>query len=221
MTPYAVYSMLACARIGAVCRWIKPFESPQPIFPRAASQPNPRHGFQPHSVVFAGFSADALRSRIVNGNCRVVLTADEGVRGGKVGGELRVMLRVSGPMLVPSSNSQLSPPSPLYSACAIQIIPLRDTVHKALERCPDQVHSVIVHQRTGRCGVASEGKKETVVQERAHLNKACPGLGRKRVQIAIGRRPHGGRHAVGETESCERDGEGEKNTCLFSVRHRY
>lgn len=55
MTPHAVYAMLACARIGAV-----------------------------HSVVFAGFSADALRSRIVDCGCSVVLTADEGLRGGKV-----------------------------------------------------------------------------------------------------------------------------------------
>jgi acetyl-CoA synthetase len=54
MIPEAVYAMLACARIGAV-----------------------------HSVVFAGFSADALRDRIVDADCRVVLTADEGLRGGK------------------------------------------------------------------------------------------------------------------------------------------
>lgn len=55
MTPYAVYSMLACARIGAV-----------------------------HSIVFAGFSAEALRSRIVDCGCSVVITADEGLRGGKI-----------------------------------------------------------------------------------------------------------------------------------------
>lgn len=54
MTPFAVYSMLACARIGAA-----------------------------HSVVFAGFSADALAARINNAGCRVVITADEGLRGGK------------------------------------------------------------------------------------------------------------------------------------------
>ena len=54
MTPYAVYSMLACARIGAV-----------------------------HSVVFAGFSATALRDRIINCGCTAVITADEGLRGGK------------------------------------------------------------------------------------------------------------------------------------------
>ncbi|MCC7061453.1 MAG: acetate--CoA ligase [Planctomycetes bacterium] len=55
MIPEAVYAMLACARIGAV-----------------------------HSVVFAGFSAESLRDRIVDADCRVVLTAHEGLRGGKV-----------------------------------------------------------------------------------------------------------------------------------------
>ncbi len=37
-----------------------------------------------HSVVFAGFSSESLRARIVDANCKVVLTADEGLRGGKV-----------------------------------------------------------------------------------------------------------------------------------------
>lgn len=54
MTPYAVYSMLACARIGAV-----------------------------HSIVFAGFSAEALCQRIVNSDATTLITADEGMRGGK------------------------------------------------------------------------------------------------------------------------------------------
>ncbi|KAI9356589.1 hypothetical protein DFJ73DRAFT_789505 [Zopfochytrium polystomum] len=55
MVPEAVVSMLACARLGAV-----------------------------HSVVFAGFSADALRDRVVDADCKVVITADQGKRGGKV-----------------------------------------------------------------------------------------------------------------------------------------
>ncbi|MFQ5767633.1 MAG: AMP-binding protein, partial [Acidobacteriota bacterium] len=54
MIPETVYAMLACARIGAV-----------------------------HSVVFAGFSAGALKDRIVDAHCRVLLTANEGLRGGK------------------------------------------------------------------------------------------------------------------------------------------
>jgi acetyl-CoA synthetase len=54
MVPEAVYAMLACARIGAV-----------------------------HSVVFGGFSPDSLRDRILDCDSHVVITADEGVRGGK------------------------------------------------------------------------------------------------------------------------------------------
>ena len=54
MTPHIVYAMLACARIGA-----------------------------PHSLVFAGFSAEALRQRVINSNARVVITANEAMRGGK------------------------------------------------------------------------------------------------------------------------------------------
>ncbi len=54
MIPEAAYAMLACARIGAV-----------------------------HSVVFGGFSPEALKDRIVDADCQLVITADEGVRGGK------------------------------------------------------------------------------------------------------------------------------------------
>jgi len=54
MIPEAVYAMLACARIGAV-----------------------------HSVVFGGFSPDALAGRILNCESDMVITADEGLRGGK------------------------------------------------------------------------------------------------------------------------------------------
>ena len=55
MVPQAVYSMLACARIGAV-----------------------------HSVVFGGFSADSLAGRITDCKSEFVITADQGVRGAKV-----------------------------------------------------------------------------------------------------------------------------------------
>ncbi|WP_110686848.1 acetate--CoA ligase [Salinicola aestuarinus] len=54
MVPEAAMAMLACARIGAV-----------------------------HSVVFGGFSPDALAGRIVDSQSRLVITADESVRGGK------------------------------------------------------------------------------------------------------------------------------------------
>ncbi len=54
MIPQAAYAMLACARIGAV-----------------------------HSVVFGGFSADSLAGRIADCGSSVVITADEGVQGGR------------------------------------------------------------------------------------------------------------------------------------------
>jgi acetyl-CoA synthetase len=54
MIPEAAYAMLACARIGAV-----------------------------HSVVFGGFSPEALKDRILDSDCRLLITADEAVRGGK------------------------------------------------------------------------------------------------------------------------------------------
>ncbi|MEX2366924.1 MAG: acetate--CoA ligase [Pseudohongiellaceae bacterium] len=55
MIPEAAYAMLACARIGAV-----------------------------HSVVFGGFSPESLKDRILDSDCQTVITADEGVRGGKL-----------------------------------------------------------------------------------------------------------------------------------------
>ena len=54
MIPDIAYVMLACARIGAI-----------------------------HSVVFAGFSSDSIKDRIIDGNSKWVFTADEGKRGGK------------------------------------------------------------------------------------------------------------------------------------------
>jgi len=54
MIPELAYSMLACARIGAV-----------------------------HSVVFGGFSAESLRDRILDAHCKVLVTANEGLRGGR------------------------------------------------------------------------------------------------------------------------------------------
>jgi acetyl-CoA synthetase len=54
MIPEAAVAMLACTRIGAI-----------------------------HSVVFGGFSPDALRDRIQDSDCQVVITADQSLRGGK------------------------------------------------------------------------------------------------------------------------------------------
>ncbi|MCG7871212.1 MAG: acetate--CoA ligase [Candidatus Thiodiazotropha lotti] len=54
MIPEAAVAMLACTRIGAV-----------------------------HSIVFGGFSPDALRDRILDSDCKVVITSDQSMRGGK------------------------------------------------------------------------------------------------------------------------------------------
>lgn len=52
--PEAIFAMLACARLGVV-----------------------------HSVVFGGFSAEALASRVQDAGCKIIITADQGIRGGK------------------------------------------------------------------------------------------------------------------------------------------
>jgi len=54
MIPEAAYAMLACTRVGAI-----------------------------HSVVFGGFSPESIKDRIQDSDCRTVITADEGLRGGK------------------------------------------------------------------------------------------------------------------------------------------
>tara|TARA_B100001057_G_scaffold373371_1_gene377803 strand:- start:1626 stop:3548 length:1923 start_codon:yes stop_codon:yes gene_type:complete len=54
MIPEAAFAMLACTRIGAI-----------------------------HSVVFGGFSPESLKDRILDADCELVITADEGIRGGK------------------------------------------------------------------------------------------------------------------------------------------
>ena len=55
MIPEAAFAMLACARIGAI-----------------------------HSVVFGGFSPQSLKDRILDSDCRTLITADQGVRGGRI-----------------------------------------------------------------------------------------------------------------------------------------
>ncbi|KAL1959300.1 hypothetical protein VTO42DRAFT_2487 [Malbranchea cinnamomea] len=62
MIPEAVVALLACARIGAV-----------------------------HSVIFAGFSSDSLRDRVLDAESKVIITADEGKRGGKVIGTKKIV----------------------------------------------------------------------------------------------------------------------------------
>ncbi len=82
MIPQLAYIMLACARIGAV-----------------------------HSIIFGGFSSDSIAGRIKDCNSEYIITADEGIRGGK-------------------------------------IIPLKQIVDKALEKCPGVKKCVLV-KRTG------------------------------------------------------------------------
>jgi acetyl-CoA synthetase len=62
MIPEALVAILACVRIGAV-----------------------------HSIVFAGFSADSLRDRVIDGKSKVVITTDEGKRGGKLIGTKKIV----------------------------------------------------------------------------------------------------------------------------------
>ncbi|KXJ96606.1 hypothetical protein Micbo1qcDRAFT_155189 [Microdochium bolleyi] len=62
MVPEAIIALLAITRIGAV-----------------------------HSVVFAGFSSDSLRDRVIDAKSKVVITADEGKRGGKLIGTKKIV----------------------------------------------------------------------------------------------------------------------------------
>jgi len=62
MIPEALVAILACVRIGAV-----------------------------HSIVFAGFSSDSLRDRVIDAQSKVVITSDEGKRGGKLIGTKKIV----------------------------------------------------------------------------------------------------------------------------------
>ncbi|CAF3602725.1 Acetyl-coenzyme A synthetase [Fusarium graminearum] len=62
MIPEAIIALMACVRIGAV-----------------------------HSVIFAGFSSDSLRDRVVDAGSKVVITTDEGKRGGKLIGTKKIV----------------------------------------------------------------------------------------------------------------------------------
>ena len=82
MIPQLAYIMLACSRIGAI-----------------------------HSIIFGGFSSDSIAGRIKDCNSEFIITADEGIRGGK-------------------------------------IIPLKQIVDKALEKCP-KIKKCVLVKRTG------------------------------------------------------------------------
>jgi acetyl-CoA synthetase len=99
-------AMLACTRIGAV-----------------------------HSIVFGGFSAESLKERILDCDCRYVICADEGYRGGKV-------------------------------------IPMKATVDKALENCPN-VQSVFVVQNTANLINWNEKRDFWFHDEMATASNVC------------------------------------------------
>ena len=97
MIPELAYSMLACARIGAI-----------------------------HSIIFGGFSAESISGRILDCKSDFIITADEGVRGGK-------------------------------------IIPLKETVNKALLKCPD-IKKCLVVKRTGNI-ISMQSERDVYLDE--------------------------------------------------------
>ena len=89
MIPELAYVMLACARIGAI-----------------------------HSIIFGGFSADSIAGRILDCKSDFVVTADEGLRGGK-------------------------------------LIPLKETVDKALLQCPNVKKCLIVKKTSKKINLVN------------------------------------------------------------------
>jgi len=94
MIPEAAVAMLACTRIGAV-----------------------------HSVVFGGFSPDSLAGRIADSQCRLVITADEGVRGGK---KVALKVNVDEALTRPGTNSVETVIVVKRTGCAIAMQVPRD-----------------------------------------------------------------------------------------------
>ncbi len=103
MIPEAAVAMLACARIGAV-----------------------------HSVVFGGFSAEALRDRILDADCRLLITADEGIRGNK-----HIPLKASADQALQACPEVHTTIVVKHSGAEIDWHPDRDVwYHQAMERAP-------------------------------------------------------------------------------------
>jgi acetyl-CoA synthetase len=107
MIPEAAIAMLACARIGAV-----------------------------HSVVFGGFSPDSLAGRIADSTCRLVVTADEGVRGGK---KIPLKANVDEALTRPGTNSVETVIVVKHTGGAIAMQPPRDRWwHSLIEGQPTE-----------------------------------------------------------------------------------
>ncbi len=107
MIPEAAVAMLACNRIGAI-----------------------------HSVVFAGFSPEALADRILDCESTFLITADEGVRGSRR-------------------------------------VPLKQNVDKALTRCPDARHVLVIRRTGGDIGWMP-GRDLWYHEEVAGADAVCP-----------------------------------------------
>src|SRR5439155_4409538 len=107
MIPEAAYAMLACARIGAI-----------------------------HSVVFGGFSPDSLAGRIEDCGSKVVITADEGVRGGR-----KIPLKANTDAAISKSGGVDHVIVVRHTGAAVDMDPVRDVYyHRAAEvvtsECP-------------------------------------------------------------------------------------
>src|SRR5690349_14441992 len=100
MIPEAAIAMLACTRIGAV-----------------------------HSIVFGGFSPDSLAGRIADSTCKLVITADEGVRGGK---KVPLKANVDEALTRPGTNSVETVIVVKHTGGAIAMQPPRDRWWHAL-----------------------------------------------------------------------------------------
>ncbi|MBE1300748.1 MAG: acetate--CoA ligase [Alteromonadaceae bacterium] len=100
MIPEAAYIMLACARIGAI-----------------------------HSVVFGGFSPNAIADRIIDCGAKVVVTADEGIRGGR---KVPLMENVIKALENPAVDCIDSVVMYRYTDAAISLVEGRDVVWQEL-----------------------------------------------------------------------------------------
>ncbi|MBA8887603.1 acetyl-CoA synthetase [Dokdonella fugitiva] len=111
MIPEAAVAMLACARIGAV-----------------------------HTVVFGGFSPDSLAGRIADSGCKLVITADEGLRGGK---KVPLKVNVDEALQRPGTNSVETVLVVRHTGGAVAMQPPRDRWWHALMEGQPATHAAV------------------------------------------------------------------------------